>query len=311
MHAKNRYLVGPSGRIVGSRLPAALMTFGGLLGGPVLFVIGGISTETFVNRAHRDDVLGGSMLAALFLFFATGVTLVVWIVSSSRRLREAEPLALAGDMAAADLARYPLPRVFRPDIRIRAFYTLGLLAERRGDFVEAAELFALARDLRPMVLGTEKARRAMVMVLGHLAFCQAAAGQLSAAGQSLAAVHTMLPRMGAGGAFAFLVDDSMWLGPVSTTTIYDVEPRRDARAMVVLAGALLAFKNGHYRACVDAAGPEVAMLRQNLLPDEGALYERVTAESLARLSGGEYRGGGPSGTGNEWGDKALAPARHI
>jgi hypothetical protein len=306
MHAKNRYLVGPSGRAVGSRVPAALATFGGLLGGPLLFVIGGLSTETFVNRAHRDDVLGGSMLAALFLFFATGITLVVWIVSSSRRLREAEPLALAGDLAAGDLARYPLPRVFRPDVRIRAFYTLGLLAERRGDFVEAADLFARARDLRPMVLGTEKARRAMVMVLGHLAFCQAAAGRLTAAGQSLTAVHTMLPRMGPG-AFGFLVDDSMWLGPVSTTTMYDVEPRRDARAMVVLAGALLAFKNGHYRACVDAAGPEVAMLRQNLLPDEGALYERVSAEALARLSGGEYRGGGPSGSGNAWADAALAP----
>ena len=311
MHAKNRYLVGSSGRVVGSRVPAALLTFGGLLGGPVLFVMAGISTETFVNRAHRDDVLGGSMLAALFLFFATGVTLVVWIVSSSRRLREAEPLALMGDMAAGDLARYPLPRVFRPDIRIRAFYTLGLLAERRGDFPEAVDLFARARDLRPMVLGTEKARRAMVMVLGHLAFCQAAAGQLTAAGQTLAAVHTMLPRMGAGAALAFLVDDSMWLGPVSTTTMYDVEPRRDARAMVVLAGALLAFKNGHYRACVDAAGPEVAMLRRNLLPDEGALYERVTAESLARLAGGEYRGGGPSGTGSAWADKALAPAPHA
>jgi hypothetical protein len=302
----NRYLVGSNGGAVGSRLPAILVTFGGLLGGPFLFVAGGIASETFVNRAHRDDVLGGSMLAALSVFFATGILLVVWIVSSSRRLREAEPLALAGDLAAGDLARFPLPRVFRPDVRIRAFYTLGLLAERRGDFPEAADLFARARDLRPMVLGTPQARRAMVMVLGHLSFCQAAAGQLAASGQTLAAVHTMLPRMGPGGAFAFLVDDSMWLGPVSTTTMYDVEPRRDARAMVVLAGALLAYKNGHYRACVDAAGPEVAMLRQNLLPDEGALYERVTAESLARLSGGEYRGGGPSGTGNAWGDKALA-----
>ena len=300
---KNRYLLGPSGAALGSRLLPAALTFGGLLGPWVFFAAVGIFSDLFVNYAHKEEVLGVGIVVALVAFFAIVAAMWVWIFRGASKLRQAEPYALAGDDRAREAAHYTLRRVFRGDARLRAFYTLGLLAERRGDFAEAEDLFARACQAVPMGLATRQRTRITTLALGHLSFCRAASNQAELCAQSLAEAHRRIPTLYVQGALDGLFDDSVWggMGAMSPNrTVDEIEARRDPRAMVALAGALLAFKNGHYRQCVDAASAEDGMLRHNLLPHEGELIELVKAESLAKLSGGEYRGSAMATSASEW-----------
>lgn len=287
----------------------ALLTFGGLVAPWGVFVMAGIFSDLFVNSAHQGDVLGVALLFAVAAFFGMIVTMWVWIFRSATKLRQAEALALAGDDHAREAAHYTLRRVFRSDARLRAFYTLGLLAERRGDFAEAQDLFGRASRSVPALLHGRAGRRTPVMCLGHASFCQAAAGMIRESGMSLAEAHRRIPALYVAGTFDQLVDTGPDLGALSVNRSLDeIETRRDPRAMVALAGALLAFKNGHYRQCVDAASSEDGMLRQNLMPHEGELIESLKAEALAKLAGGEYRGSGVavSAGASEWVARARA-----
>ncbi len=298
---KNRYLVTPSGSTVGTRFLPALISFGWFLGAWGLFVVAGIVSDTYVNSAHRGDVLAVAFLFALASTLVSVVLMWFWIFRSAKKLREAEPLALVGDDRAREAAHYTLVRVFRADARLRAFYTLGLLAERRGDFGEAQDLFVRARQSVPSMLSTRAGRRIPIMCLGHVAFCQAAAGMTRESGMALAEAHRRIPSLYVQGMFDGLLDDSAWGGAASMNRALDeIEARRDPRAMVALAGALLAFKNGHFRQCVDAASGEDAMLRQNLMAHEGELIESLKSEALAKLAGGEYRGSAAGAQTSEW-----------
>lgn len=288
---QNRYLVTSSGSNVGSRVLPSLITFGGLFGPFVVFA--GIATfaEAFVNGAHQAEVVAGGALFAVLAFFTVLGFVWFWIFRSADRLREAERLALAGDPRAKELAHYALVRVFRGDYRARAFYDLGLLAERHGDFGEALDLFTRARGALPLFAATRAAKRMSLMCQGHAAFAAAAVGDGARAGAALSEAHKAIPTLYRSGVFdAFFDDSHMGLGAASMNRMLDeVEARRDPRAMVAFAGALLAYKNGHYRQCVDAASAEEGMLRANLMPHEGELIEWLKVVALAKLAGGEYR----------------------
>lgn len=288
---QNRYLVTSSGSNVGSRALPSLITFGGLFGPFVVFAAIATFAEAFVNGAHQAEVMAGGALFAVLAFFTVLGFVWFWIFRSADRLREAEALALAGDPRAKELSHYALVRVFRGDYRARAFYNLGLLAERHGDFAEALDLFTRARGALPMFAVTRAAKRMSLMCQGHAAFSAAAVGDGARAGAALAEAHKAIPTLYRSGVFdAFFDDSHMGLGAASMNrTLDEVEARRDPRAMVAFAGALLAYKNGHFRQCVDAASAEEGMLRANLMPHEGELIEWLKVVALAKLSGGEYR----------------------
>lgn len=306
---QNRYLVTSSGSNVGSRVLPSLLTFGGLLG--PFFVFGAVASfsTAFVNYAHQDEVIAGGALFAVVAFFAVLGLVWFWIFRSADRLRESERLALAGDMRAKELAHYALVRVFRGDYRSRAFYNLGLLAERHGDFAEALDLFTRARGALPVFAATRAAKRMSLMCQGHAAFTAAAVGDVARAGAALGEAHKAIPTLYTSGVFdAFFDDSHMGLGAASMNrTLDEVEQRRDPRAMVAFAGALLAYKNGHFRQCVDAASAEEGMLRANLMPHEGELLEWLKVVALAKLSGGEYRASTTAPL-SPWAEKARGAA---
>jgi len=306
----NRYLVTTSGGRTGSRVLPTLLTFGGLVGPFFLFGLFGVVSDTFVNGAHQGDVLAVGLVASIALFVGTVVLVWVWLFRSTGKLREAEALALSGDVHAKEGAHYALARVFRTDVRLRAFYVLGLLAERLGDFADAADLFTRAGKALPVTLGTRAGKRIPLMCLGHGAFCHAAAGNLPVATAQLQEAHRRIPNVYTQGIFESLMDDSAYLGSASMAgNLNEIEARRDPRAMVALAGALLAFRNGHYRACVDAVAAEDGMLRQNLMPHEGELVESLKAEAVAKLAGGEYRSGAAASPLSEWAARARGGPR--
>ena len=304
MNAQNRYLVTAAGSRVGSRVGPALLTIGGLTAPFFLFVAAGIFSDNFVNHAHQGDVLAVAALLGVGVFVAVVVLVWVWLFRSTGKLRAAEALALMGDPSAKEGAHYALRRVFRADVRLRAFYVLGLLAERLGDFAEAADLFTRAGTSVPTTL-TRAGKRLPLMCLGHASLCHAAAGELPAATIKLQEAHRRIPGVYTQGFLEPLMDDSAYLGAASMSgNLNEIEARRDPRAMVALAGALLAFKNGHYRQCIDAASAEDGMFRLNLMAHEGELLEAIKAESLTKLGGGEYRGGSVAAPLSEWAAKA-------
>lgn len=302
---RNPYLVSAGGSSVASRVFPTLSTFGAILGPFGFVIVGAIFADLFVNHAHQGDVIAASIAVALLGFVGGFAWIWVAIHRSATGLGEAEALALAGDPRAKTIPHMTLARVFRNDLRLRALYVLGLLAERVGDFAEAADLFTRAGKAIPAGgMGTRAIKRAPLMCLGHAAFCNAAAGDLALSAVQLREAHVRIPSMYQAGVFDALFDDSAYMGSASLAgNLNKIEERRDPRAMVALAGALLAFKNGHFRECVDAASAEDGMLRQNLMPHEGELVEALKTDAIARLAGGEYRAGATTSL-SPWAQKA-------
>ncbi len=305
---KNRYLVKASGRRVGSRVGPSLMFFGGLLGVPLL----GALMVVLGAEAELPLLAALGVMLGLVAFVGSVVLQWVFIFGAASRLRQGEAAVLRGDTGAATaLAHYALERVFRADFRMRAFYTLGLAAERAGHFVEAAELFALAERGLPAMLARVHETRARALCSSHAAFCLAAAGSIPEAASALGRAHALLPQVGRAGTFDGLLDDRAWgVGAASmNTTVSEIEQRRDVRAVTTLAGALLAFKNGHYPSALDAFAMEGELLRWHTQPHEQALLSRIEREALARIGGGQYRGGAivaqPDNLQDSWARAAL------
>lgn len=237
-------------------------------------------------------VVGG--LGILVVVIVSVVLQWVAIFGSTSRLRRAEDALLARDGAdrtaeAVTLAQWALARVFRSDLRMRAFYTLALVAERRADFVEAARLFQLAEATLPTFAGRSHATRLRALAAAHTAFALAATGDVAGAGASLARAHRQLPNLGLTGVLEGLDDVSM--GPLSiNATLNEIEARRDPRAVAVLAGALLAYRAREPQRALDAFTGEAQMLAFHTLPHEQLFLKRLEAACIAALGGAQYRG---------------------
>ncbi len=237
-------------------------------------------------------VVGG--LGILVVVIVSVVLQWVAIFGSASRLRRAEDALLTRDGAdrtaeAVTLAQWALERVFRSDLRMRALYTLALVAERRADFVEAARLFQLAEAALPMFAGRSHGTRLRALAAAHTAFALAAMGDVAGAGAWLARAHHQLPNLGRTGMLEGLDDVSM--GPLSiNATLNEIEARRDPRSVAILAGALLAYRAREPQRALDAFTGEAQMLAFHTLPHEQLFLKRLEAACIASLGGAQYRG---------------------
>lgn len=262
----SRYLVSPSGRALESRLWPSVRLFGGLFGVPaccVAVVAAGIALEAPALVVLAIAILLASMLVAVVFQW-------VYIFGSSTRLRRAEVLVREGNVAhAVGLAQWALARVFRSDFRTRALYVLGLAAERSGDFTDAAYLFLRARQALPLFAGKSHAVRLRALAASHEAFALAASGRDAEAAVALGIAHNALPLLGQRGLLE-LVDDTAF-GPFSmNATLFEIEGRRDPRAVATLAGALLAWRRRDPQRALDTFTSEARMLSYNTLPRAAA-----------------------------------------
>ncbi len=283
----SRYLTSPRGSALESRLWPSIRLFGGLLGIPAC--CGGLIA---VAVAVDVPALAALAVAILFLSVLTATVLQwVYIFGSSSRLRRAEEQVRQGNAAlAVGLAQWALARVFRSDFRTRAFYVLGLAAERAGDFADAAYLFRCAMQALPTFAGKSHAVRLRALAASHEAFALAACGRDAEAEAALRVAHGALPLLGQRGLLEALDDTA--LGPLSmNATLFEIEGRRDPRAVATLAGALLAWKRRDPQRALDAFTGEAQMLSYNTLPHEQLLLARLEASSIATLGGAQYRGG--------------------
>lgn len=288
--SESPYLTTPGGRKLASRTWPALRLFGGLLGGPVvmgLFIALGAALDA-------PWLVAAAGLGILVVILVSVVLQWMAIFGSASRLRRAEASLLVRDGAdrtaeAVTLAQWALERVFRSDLRMRALYTLALVAERRADFAEAARLFQLAEGALPTFAGLSHATRLRALTAAHAAFSVAAIGDLPSAGALLARAHRQLPNLGRTGLLEGLDDVSM--GPLSiNATLNEIEARRDPRAVAILAGALLAYRAREPQRALDAFTGEAQLLAFHTLPHEQLFLKRLEAACIAALGGAQYRG---------------------
>ena len=235
------------------------------------------------------DVFG--LVAVLVLLLDMPVVLLVCIpiFTSLGRLRSLSGAALVGN---TDLtlppAHFALRWVFRGDIRLVAFYTLGLTAESRGDFREAAEAFRCALSSLPMGNVAKARRRVGGLCASHLALCLAALGREHAFEARDALMRAQGFLMIGPGAFDFMFDLN-----ASFTSLSELEPGRDPRAVAALAGAATAYVNGAYREALDILGHEQQAIFYGFLPRERALAAALERRARAALDvGGMLRAAG-------------------
>lgn len=305
--AQNRYLVTPTGAFVGSRVPAALTLAVPLVLAMVLcgggVVVGGLGYQGL-----------GVLLGLLgLLVMVVGVTLL-WVIllrgsASARRAAEAW---LVGDYATAiAAAQAPLRLAFRADVRTKALHVLGLCAEARSDFEEAADLFARSYAMVPAMAPAPRRRHVHVLALSHQAIALVAMGRLDEADHAVRTASAMYPRMNDRTFFDAINEDSAFGSVGMASTLASVEPGRDPRGLLGLSSALVLAARGWPREAFELLQREEGWLQRTLLPRERALVARV--EELAHgamTAGGPMRSASPpsaalSGPDAAWVDRVL------
>ena len=282
-------------RNVPTRLLAAMLTLGGMLGAPAVLVALAIACFAIDVAA-----LGGVLLLLAFLAFL-GFAVAAWVLifQARSRLKRAEAALYAGDFDAATRdAAFVVRTVFRSDYQTGALFVLALAAERVGAFREAGELFARALEMIPLMAAQGPGRRARALFSAHAAISFAAANDHARAHDMLARCHAQLASSGRPGAFDALLDDS-YMGAIGINSILvELENRRDPRPLAVLASMLVAFKSGRGLEAAHIADHERASIEHGLAPHERALAARIRDEGM-RLA---------SGAGPHRSPAALAPA---
>lgn len=170
--------------------------------------------------------------------------------------------------------------------RARAYHQLGRVAEARGDFAHAAEVYeraALALPVRRGLLGMAFAQLAPV-IGAQRAFCLAAAGRLDEAQRVLDAAH-------------------------------DRDEFPGVRALAVRAQALLHARRGEHQALVDLASREHVRIK-NGLPHRDRALLRVLLGWGRSCASGAFRSPPPPGFGEDaelraWIARAVPEAAYV
>lgn len=298
----NKYLVTRSGRVVGSRVVPAVTLLGPLLGGLLLGAAG-------VAAGVALDMPAVSVLAALIglALFASG-TIAAWVflLDGGKGVARAAELWLAGDTPGVELCQRPLARVFRADVRMRAFHTLGLIAEANGDFAEAEDLFRRAYDAVPAMAAQRWKRHAQCLMMAHSAIALVAIGRLDEADQRARAASALYPPVAGGGLLDALGDDTAFGALGIAAALRDLEPGRDPRALVALSSAVVLAARGNARDALELVNRERFCLDAGLLPREKALLANVEARSRGLLPGGAMRSPGQaSPSPDRWAQRVL------
>lgn len=229
------------------------------------------------------------------LFLATPIVLWVLLFSAARKVDEGIAAFLAGNATAAEPGAIRVLRtVMRGDMRTRALHLLALAAEERGDFAEAADLFARTEGAVPVMAAPVHKATVRVLTGSHRAMCLALSGRVAEAHDVLARAHADFARSGVRGVTDALLDDSTWgVGVVSMNeTLLKIEAKRDPRVVLTLAWIVLHHARGASSEVLDVVAREGWVLANGLLPREHALVERLCAEARSAQGGGVWRSPG-------------------
>jgi hypothetical protein len=285
----NRYLVTASGTRLGSRLLPALVLFGPLLGGPALG--GALIALAVALDLPILAIVGG--LGGLALFLGAVVGAWAFLLSGANDITRGAQMWLAGDaVGPIPLCQKPLGRVFRADVRMRAFYTLGLCAEANGDFAEAADLFHRAWDSVPAMAASRWKRRGQGMMLAHRALALVALCRLDEADAAVRMASALFPPMPSNGLLDALGDDAGFGVVGVSAALRDLEPGRDPRALLTLASVVLLAARGMGRESLELVERERGAMMPGLLPREKALIAHVETRSRGLLGAGPMRSPG-------------------
>ena len=302
---RNRYLVTPSGRFVGTRTTPALLLFGLLGGAPLL----GLAGAVIGGLLAIDAIVAASVVLAFALFVGAVVAQWVFLLGGSAGVARAYQALISGDTTTAiALCQRPLGRVFRADVRTRALHVLGLAAEAHGDFAEAADLFDRASRMIPALAAGKYQRHARVLMLSHRAIALVAIRRLDEADVVVRQASQLFPPR-APGALDALTDDAAFGALGVTTALRDLEQGRDPRSLLTLASVVVLAARGMGREAKELVDRERYFLDAGLLPRERALVRRVEARALGVLGGGPMRAAGialhvdPASDG--WADRVL------
>jgi hypothetical protein len=175
---------------------------------------------------------------------------------------------------------------------MRAFYTLGLIAEANADFAEAEELFRLAYDSVPAMAAQKWKRRGQCLMLSHSAIALVALGRLGEADLRVRTASALFPPVAVGGLFDALGDDTAFGAVGVATALRDLEPGRDPRALLTLASAVVLAARGMAREAIELVDRERHVVEAGLLPREKALLANVESRSRGLLAGGAMRAPG-------------------
>jgi hypothetical protein len=257
----------------------ALLSFGPMLFAIALGVVAAVIAE---EQPAIAAVLG---ISTFVIFGGIVVLLWVWLLTAGRALEHATAAWVAGDDATmVRVARKALSTVFRADIRARAVHILGLAAEQRGDFVAAADLFALADKALPAMAAPVRKRDARLAIGAHRALCLVASGSNAAASRVLDELVAQHGQRGKSGVLDALTDDSTWgLGAISANdALRKLDGGRDPRPLISLAFALLHHARGAAGEVLRVLGTEQALLERGLLPRELLLAKRLYAAASGK-----------------------------
>jgi tetratricopeptide (TPR) repeat protein len=266
-------------------------------------------------------VVGGGAASAILAllaavaFLAQPVLLWQRILSAGPRLERATQAWLAGDPTLAEsTCPAVLGSVFRGDYRARALHLWGLALEQRGQFADAAQLFALADAAVPTMAAPMRKKQARSLILAHRGFCLAASGQVEEATRELTRANDELKNAGHAGVLDALTDDAAWgLGAASMNeTLVKIEGQRPLRAVLSLAWALHHHARAMPRELAHLLQAERGVFERGLLPRELALIERLGNEAQRALAQGIHRSPGllPSAI-DPWVEACLAGAAAI
>lgn len=249
---------------------------------------------TLVLATMGTGRLGSEWVLPELLAVLACLGLVLWgkrsrgdVLSSNRALVAIDRQLLREDHVGAMAAlRKVLSGGLLAYDRARALHLLGQIAEARGDFAHAAEVYeraVLALPVRRGVLGMAFAQLAPVLGVKR-AFCLAAAGRLEDAQRVLDAAH-------------------------------DRDEFPGVRALAVRARAVLLARRGEHQALVDLATREHVRIKNGLLHRDRALM-RVLLGWGRSCASGAFRSPPPPGFGEDpelraWIAKAVPEAAHT
>ena len=273
----NPYLVTTSGRLLSAESR------------PFLFAAPAIAIAVPVLAFLAVGVHAGGGLeaaACLVLLFAVGITIRVMRLWSRRGTKYAIAAASAWDAGCVDIAfanaQEVLSLAVRADIRMRALHVLGLVAEARGHFQDAEDLFRAAHAAIPMWMPIPRATHARVVTTAHRALALAAMGHFAEADTSSNLAWSYVGRVERRypptDALVLASRPFAALGQVFDGTRRaqrDLEIARDPLALVALASAVVLVATNRATQALDVIQRHRAVLAQGLWPREQALLAAV------------------------------------
>jgi hypothetical protein len=298
---RNRYLITRSGTFVGTRILAAVFTFGGLLGAPVLGALG----MAIGAALNSPAVVGISLLLAFVAFVGTTIMMWVFLLRGGSAVRRgAQALGHGDPVTAVALAQRPLLLVFRSDIRTRALYVIGLAAEANADFPESEDLFRRAVEALPAMATSKWKRYSRCLMLCHRAIALVALRRLDEADVCVREATDLFPRRPDGALDAFMNDEAFGAIGINTS-LRDIENGRDPRGLLTLACALVLSARGMGREALDLINREEWALKTGLHHREQVLLAHVQVHAQARLAGAPMRAGGLAAPVDPWAERVL------